>query len=244
MKTIGILGGSSDVATGEYYKLINAGVKARLGGYNTGEIIIVSMNFGEVERIVNKGLWEEGITYSRDKAKRLESARADFVICVSNTLHRIQEEYMRDISIPLLHIVDPTAAAIKAAGLKKVLLLGTKPTMSASFLSDRYADKFHIETMVPTEAEQDYINVVIFDELTQFRFLDESRKGYLKIVADAVENGAQGVILGCTEIGLLIKQSDCPKVPFFEPLKLHAEAAVKVALDDRPATESIEHIAD
>ena len=243
MKNIGILGGSSDVATVEYYKLINAGVKARLGGYNTGEIIMVSMNFGEIERIVHGNLWDEGLVYSQDKVKRLEAAGADFVICVSNTLHRIAEKFMHDIKIPLLHIVDPTAMSIKSAGLSKVALLGTKSTMSASFMRERYANHFGIETIVPTDEEQDYINGVIFNQLTQYQIKDDSRQGYLKIIQRLCTEGAQGIILGCTEIGLLVKQSDCPETPVFEPLHLHSEAAVTIALDGKLIEESLKAFA-
>lgn len=239
MKTIGILGGSSDVATVEYYKIVNATVKARLGGRNTGEIVMVSMNFGEVDRIVNGDLWDEGTAYFREKAERIESARADFIICVSNTLHRIAEDALTRVKIPLLHIADPTAAAINAAGFTKIALLGTKPTMAASFMRDKYLNDWGIETLVPSEEDQDFINVVIFDELTQYQFKDESRKRYLSIVNGLRQQGAQGVILGCTEIGLLIRQSDCPDLPFFEPLRLHAEAAVTVALDEEPVSRSI-----
>ena len=240
MKTIGVIGGSSDVATVEYYKLINAGVKSRLGGHNTAEIVVASMNFGEVDRLVNGNLWEEGVVYLHDKAKRLEAARADFVISVSNTWHRIHKEFMADISIPLLHIVDPTAIAIRSAGHQKVLLLGTKATMSQSFLRDRYADKFQITTVVPSENDQDYINEVIFNELTQSQFKDASRQGFLKVIDKARQEEAEGAILGCTEIGLLVKQSDCPGMPLFDPLVLHAEAAVRVALKEGPAEQIID----
>ena len=140
---------------------------------------------------------------------------------------------MRDIQTPLLHIVDPTAKAILAAGIHKVLLLGTKSTMSAMWMRDMYTKRFGIETVVPDIEDQDYINDVIFNELTQNSFTNDSKQGYLKIVNKLChgQGGGQGVILGCTEIGFLIKQPDCPSIPFFDPLKLHAEAAVEMALD-------------
>ena len=141
---------------------------------------------------------------------------------------------MRDLKTPLLHIFDPTAQSIVAAGIKRVLLLGTKSTMSAMWMRDMYTERFDIETVVPDAEDQDYINAVIFDELTQGSFKHESKQGYLGIVNKLCDgqDGAKGVILGCTEIGLLITQSDCPNIPFFDPLKLHAEAAVKMALDE------------
>ena len=140
---------------------------------------------------------------------------------------------MRDIETPLLHIVDPTAKAIMAASVNKVLLLGTKSTMSAVWMRDMYTERFGIETIVPDTEDQDYIDDIIFNELTQGLFTDASKEGYLKIVNKLChsQGGGQGVILGCTEIGFLIKQLDCPNTPFFDPLKLHAEAAVEMALD-------------
>lgn len=140
---------------------------------------------------------------------------------------------MKGVEVPLLHIVDPTAKAILAAGLKMILLLGTKATMSLTFMRNMY-EGFGIETMVPSDVDQNYINDVIFDELTQNSFKDHSRQGYLKIIKKGYQEGAQGVILGCTEIGFLVKQSDCLELPLFDPLKLHAQAAVHMALNDGP----------
>ena len=153
------------------------------------------------------------------------------MLCVSNTWHKI--DFMKGIDIPLLHIVDPTAKAIQAAGIKRVLLLGTKATMSAKWMRDMYTTRFGIETVVPDDRDQSYINDVIFNELTQNSFTEESRQGYLKIVDKLChgEAAANGVILGCTEIGFLIKQGDSQGVEYFDPLKLHAEAAVNLALN-------------
>ena len=231
MKTIGIIGGSSAVATVEYYKLINAGIQERLGGLSTGEIIINSMNFAEVDRIVNNNLWDEGSVYLNGKAKSLERAGADFIICVSNTWHKIALEFMKDVSIPLLHIVDPTGEAIKKAGLKKVALLGTQATMSARFHPDRYAELYGLEVIVPTPEEQIYINTVIFNELSQANFKPTSKAEYLKIVDSLAGRGCQGVILGCTEIGLLLNQADRPMFPMFDSMVIHANAAVSMMLD-------------
>ncbi len=232
MKTIGILGGASPVATVEYYKLVNAGIQARLGGYNTGEIIIASMNFATVERMVREDRWAEGAVYLNAKAKSLERAGADFILCVANTMHKTADAWMEGVNVPLLHIVDPTGAAIQAATLTKVALLGTKPTMSAAFLRDRYTRKYGIEILVPSEAEQAYINTLIFTEFSQNRFTEEAKTGYLRIVDRLAEEGAQGVILGCTEIGLLINQADRPALPMFDSMVLHAEAAVGMALEE------------
>ena len=232
MKTIGIIGGSSPVATIEYYKLINAGIQKRLGGVASGEIIINSMNFGEVYRIVSNNQWEEGTAYLNVKAKSLERAGADFIISVSNTWHKVADGFMKDVQLPFLHIVDPTGDQIKYAGLKKVGLLGTKATMSGTFLMDRYAERYGIEVIVPTPEEQERIDTIIFTELSQFNFKPESKTQYLKIVDSLAKQGAQGIVLGCTEIGLLINQADRPNVPMFDSMVLHAEAAVKMMLEE------------
>lgn len=242
MKTIGILGGASNVATAEYYGLINEEVRKRLGGNNTGEMVIANMNWAEVVRIVEGDLWEEGSLYLHDKAKRLESARSDFIICVANTMHRMASDFMKDIKIPLLHIADPTAVAIRRQGFSKLLLLGTKPTMSATFMRDRYRDLFQIEMIVPNEEDQNFINKVIFEELSRRNFRPESKERYLQIVEAYAQEGAQGLILACTEIQLLISQEDMPQLPFFDVLRLHVEAAVEVALDSRSAAESIQDL--
>ena len=160
------------------------------------------------------------------------TAGVDFILCVSNTWHRIN--FMKDVATPLLHIVDPTAKTVLAAGLNKILLLGTKSTMAVMWMREMYTERFGIETMVPSNEDQNYINGVIFNELTQNQFRDESRRQYLSIIKKACQEGAQGVILGCTEIGLLVKQLDCPELPLFDPLKLHADAAVEMALSDGP----------
>lgn len=232
MKTVGIIGGSTDLATAEYYKLINAGVRARLGGLNTARIIINSMNFADSAHYVQNDLWEEGGQMVGEMAQSLERAGADFILCVSNTWHRTADIFMKGLSIPLLHIVDPTAQAIKAANLTKVLLLGTKATMSSSYLRDQYREKFGIDAIVPSPAQQDVVDSIIFDELAKSIFTESSRQKYLDIIDDLQRTqGVQGVILGCTEIPLLINQSDRPALPMFDTLKLHAEEAARMAVE-------------
>ncbi|HEX3683305.1 MAG TPA: aspartate/glutamate racemase family protein [Bryobacteraceae bacterium] len=230
MKTIGILGGSSDQATAEYYSRINKAVNARLGGWHTGQILIYSMDFATSEHFVRNNLWEEAAEYLADKAQRLERAGADLLICVSNTLHRVADRIASSVGIPFLHIADPTAAAICAAGLHRVALLGTKPVMSLDYLQRRYRDKFGIEILVPPEPEQDELDRIIFDELCRGVFTPSSKAAYLNAVDALHARGAQGVILGCTEIPLLIDQQDRPDVPMFNTLALHVEAAVQIAL--------------
>lgn len=230
MKRIGILGGSSDQATAEYYRRLNAAVNARLGGWNTAELLISSMNFALAEAWVRSEDWIAAARYLTERAEALERAGADLVLCVSNTLHRVADEFTARLRVPFLHIVDPTAAAIRAAGLRRVGLLGTKPVMSTDYIKRRYAERFGVEVLVPSAAEQDALDRIIFDELCRGRFPAESKARYLANVDALVAAGASGVILGCTEIPLLIGQHDRPGVPMFDTVALHVEAAVALAL--------------
>ncbi|KAH6648052.1 Asp/Glu/hydantoin racemase [Truncatella angustata] len=203
MKTIGIIGGSTDIATAEYYNLINKHVREELGGLHTGEIIINSMDLARSAHYVHNGLWDEGADYLHGKAQSLVRAGADFIICVSNTWHRVSDKFMAGIDVPLLHIAEPTAKAIKEQGLQRVALLGTKATMSSPYLPDLFANQYGLDIIVPKEEDQDLIDNVIFQELSYAQFTDKARKEYLTIMDELVSGGAQGVILGCTEIGLL-----------------------------------------
>ena len=231
MKTIGIIGGSTDLSTAEYYKIINARVRKELGGFHTGEIIINSMDCGVITYYTHQEMWQEGAEYMHSNAQSLERAGADFIISVSNTWHRMAEVYMKGIKIPLLHIADPTAEAIKQLNLNTVALLGTKATMSSTYLINYFLAHHSIKVISPEEQQQDYVSDIVFNELAHSKFTDESRKGYLAIIDDMVTNkGVEGVILGCTEIPLLISQVDRPNVPMFNTLELHAEAAAVRAL--------------
>ncbi|ATY58985.1 aspartate racemase [Cordyceps militaris] len=222
MKTIGIIGGSTDIATVEYYKIINATVREQLGGLHTGEIIINSMDLARSAHYVRHSLWDEGGAYLATKAQSLERAGADFLLVVSNTWHRASPVFMAGVSIPLLHIADPTAAAIRAQGLSKVILLGTKATMGTPYWAEEFKAR-GVVVVVPNEAEQTLID----------DFRDESRQRYLEIVDRLVrEEGAQGVVLGCTEIPLLVRQKDRPGVPMFDTLTLHAKAAALMAVEE------------
>lgn len=230
MKTVGIIGGSTHIATVEYYNLINKHVREELGGLNTGEIIINSMNLERSAHFVHNELWDEGAEYLHGKAQSLVRAGADFIICVSNTWHRVSDKFMAGIDIPLLHIAEPTAKAIKEKGLQKLALLGTKATMSSPYLPELFAREYGLDIIVPKEEDQDLIDRVIFEEMSYERFTDESRDAYLKIIDGLVTRGAQGVILGCTEIGLLVSQSDRPDIPMIDTLRLHAKAAAMKAV--------------
>jgi aspartate racemase len=232
MKTIGVLGGMSPTATAEYYRLINERVNRRLGGWNSAEIIISSVNFARIEQCVRNQLWTETAAYLATKAQGLERAGADFLLCASNTMHRVSDDFMAGVRIPLLHIVDPTGEAIRARGLTKVGLLGTRPVMASSYLSARYADKFGVETLVPDAEEQSIVDRIIFDELVHRVLEPESKRAYLDIIDRLQARGAQGLILGCTEIFLLISQSDRPDFPLFDTTNLHVDAAVAMAFGD------------
>ncbi len=232
MKTIGVLGGMSQTATAEYYRLINQRVNERLGGWNAAEMIISSVNFARIEHCVRNQLWNEGGAYLAAKAQGLERAGADFILCASNTMHRVSDAFMAGLRIPLLHIVDPTGAAIRAAGLKRVGLLGTRPVMASSYLSARYAERFGVETLVPDADEQAVVDKIIFDELVHRVLEPQSKQVYLDIIDRLRARGAQGLILGCTEIFLLVSQSDRPDFPMFDTTALHVDAAVRMALGD------------
>jgi aspartate racemase len=230
MKRIGILGGSSDQSTAEYYRLLNRAVNERLGGWNTAELLVNSMNFATAERCVRNGLWDEVGAYLAERAVALERAGAELLICVSNTLHRAAPTFTAQLTIPFLHIGDPTGEAIRAAGLTRVALLGTKQVMSGDHLRRHFEERFGLEVMVPTEAEQVDVDRVIFDELCRGVFDAGSKARYLAVIDRLRGEGAEGVILGCTEIPLLVSQEDRPGFPMFNTTALHVDAAVDMAL--------------
>ncbi len=240
-KTIGVLGGMSNQATGHYYRLLNEGLNGRLGGWDNGEIVIVSVNFGNIEHFVRHGLWSEAETYLGEKLDRLEQAGVDLILCVSNTMHRVMEPLMAARQTPFLHIADPTGAAMKAAGLTRVALLGTQPTMRSETLAARFRDRFGIEVMSPSDPDQAVIDRIIFDELVRGTIRPASKSDYLRVVDHLRRAGAQGVILGCTEIFLLIGPDDLPGFPVFDTTALHVEAAIDFVLrpeDISPAIRS------
>jgi aspartate racemase len=230
MKRIGILGGSSDQATADYYRRLNAAVNARLGGWNTAELLINSMNFAFVTDCIRSERWDDVAAYLAERSRALEQAGCDLLLCVSNTLHRVAPVFTAGLKIPFLHIADPTAAAIKARGLDHIALFGTRPVMATDFMTGYYRAKFGIDILVPSPAEQDTIDRIIFDELCKGAFLDGSRRTYLDIAARMHHAGAEGLILGCTEIPLLIGQKDMPNFPMLDTVALHVEAAVNFAL--------------
>ncbi|MFC4700278.1 aspartate/glutamate racemase family protein [Glaciecola siphonariae] len=230
IKTIGILGGMSDKATMEYYRFINQKINARLGGWEIGETLIQGCNFGNIEYYVRNNAWDEARAYVEEKAKLAQAGGADVLVCVSNTMHKVLDKMPELLDIPFIHITTPTAQAIVSKGLKKIALLGTKPVMQADYIKDEYA-KYGIEIIVPSEAEQLEIDRIIFDELVKGTISEKSRQYYVQVSESlAKEHGAQGVILGCTEIFLLIGQQDLQNMTVFNTTELHVDAAVEYAL--------------
>ena len=233
MKTIGIIGGVSWVSSLEYYRLMNEIVGRELGGLHSAKILMYSIEFDEFskeERLAGEGNWEPLKATMIDAAKRLERGGADFIVIASNTMNSTADVIEANVGIPVLRIMDATGEAVKKSGIKTVALLGTKYTMSQDFYKHRLESQFGLKVVVPNESEQDYINRVIFDELCAGKFYAGSKKQYIRIINRLIkEEGVQGVILGCTEIPLLIKQRDV-RAPVFDTTKIHSEAAVRFAL--------------
>lgn len=220
----------SDTATADYYRLINARLNARYGGWDNAEMVILSVNFGNIEYFVRNGLWDAARNYLAEKVDRLERAGVDLVICATNTMHRVVAPIMAGRRTPFIHIVDPTGAAVRAAGLTRVALLGTAATMGSIDIAQRYAELFGVEVIAPADADAAVVDRIIFDELVRRDIRPGSRAEYLRVIDVLRAEGAQGVILGCTEICLLIGQEDLPDYPVFDTTALHVEAAVAFAL--------------
>ncbi len=233
VKTIGIIGGVSWASSIEYYRLMNEMVRDTLGGVHSAQILMFSIEFGEFsrqERLADKGDWTLMTQTMVDAAQRLKRGGADFIVIASNTLNSLADHIEKAVGIPVIHIADATGKKVREKGVRTVLLLGTKYTMEQPFYRERL-EKYGIKVITPNEKERDYINTVIFDELCANRIKNESKRGFMKIINRLQkEEGAQGVILGCTEIPLLIKQEDVD-MPVFDTTAIHSEAAVKYSLN-------------
>jgi aspartate racemase len=228
MKTIGLIGGMSWESSAQYYAIINRAVRDRLGGSHSAKILMHSLDFGEIERLQHDGDWSSLTVQMVDVAKRIQAGGADFVLICSNTMHLMADAMAAEIDIPLLHVVDQTSAAIVKEGLKRVGLLGTAFTMERPFYRDRLAAA-GLEVLIPSEADRREVHRVIYEELVAGKFEPISRQIYREVIARLVERGAQAIVLGCTEIMLLVDQSDSA-VPLFDTTRLHALAAVDLAL--------------
>ncbi len=215
----------------EYYRIINERIREKLGGLHSAKSLLYSVDFEEVEKLQRLGKWGEATKIMIDAAKRIELGGADFVVICTNTMHRMAEEMQQSIKIPILHIADATAEKIKAAGYKKVGLLGTKFTMEEQFYKGRLIEKYDMEVLIPDEAERLYVHDVIYRELCLGIVQQNSKNMFKAIIENLSKKGVQAVILGCTEIPLLIKQEDV-SVPLFDTTRIHAEAAVDFALAD------------
>lgn len=227
MKVIGLLGGMSWESSVEYYRIINEEVKRRLGGLHSAKCILYSVDFAEIERCQSEGDWRKAGEILAEGAVSLEKAGADFIVICTNTMHKVIDAIQENIAIPILHIADATAAEIKETGIDTVGLLGTQYTMEQDFYKSRL-EANGIKVIVPNAVEREMVNRVIFDELCLGKVLESSRTEYKKVINNLIKNGAEGIILGCTEIGLLIKQGDAV-VPLFDTTSIHAIAAVNKA---------------
>jgi aspartate racemase len=233
MKTIGVLGGMSSVASAEYYRRINEGVNKHRGGHAAAEVVLYSVDFAVIEGFIRDEQWDQAARYLAERARRLQRAGAEFLVLATNTMHRVAGELQHAIGIPLIHIVDPTADAATADGVNTVGLLGTAPVMEADFYRARFAD-FGFEVLVPAERDRAIVHRVIFEELTHGIVEDHSRQEYLRIMGDLVARGAQGIVLGCTEISLLVAPENMPDTALYDTTALHVDRAVRISLGLHP----------
>jgi len=238
MKTIGLLGGMSWESTETYYRLINEGVKKRLGGLHSAKICLYSVDFEEIERLQHAGDWEGMARILIEAAQRIEAGGADFLLICTNTMHKVAPEIEAQINIPILHIADATAERVRSQGINTVGLLGTNFTMEQKFYTGRLREKYGIEVLIPSAPERQIIHSVIYQELCLGKILAASRSKYLRIINQLAAQGAEAIILGCTEIPLLIQQEHT-SIPLFDTTEIHAAKAVGTALleeeDKNPA---------
>ena len=230
MKTIGLIGGMSWESSLEYYRVLNETVRQRLGGLHSAQCLMYSVDFAEIELLQREDRWDEAAQQMIAAGQRLERGGADFVVLCTNTMHKLADELQANIGIPLLHIADATAQQIRAAGLDRIGLLGTRFTMEHDFYKGRLVERYGLQVLVPDEPGRETVHRVIYDELCLGIVRPDSRAEYGQIMDKLVKTGAQGIILGCTEIELLVQPGD-GGVPLFPTTKIHALAAVDYALE-------------
>lgn len=233
-QVIGLIGGMSWKSSAEYYRLINEGVRTQLGGLHSACCLMWSFDFADIEALQRTDRWDEAAALMVDAAQRLERGGADFLVIATNTMHIAAPQVQAATSLPLLHIADPTARRIKAAGLRRVGLLGTAFTMEQDFYKGRLAQEHGLEVLVPEAPDRATVHRIIYEELVQGQIRDASRQAYRQVIERLVARGAEAIILGCTEIMLLVAAEDSP-VPLFDTTGLHAEAAVARALRQESA---------
>jgi aspartate racemase len=229
MKTIGLIGGMSWESSAEYYRMINQLIKVQLGGLHSAKCVLVSVDFAEIEILQRQGRWAEAGAILTAAARSLEAGGADFIVLCTNTMHKQAQDIQANTTIPFLHIADATAQRVLQAGIQKIGLLGTRFTMEEDFYRGRLSENYGLQVLVPDADAREIIHRVIYDELVLGRIEPASKAQYLAIIQQLEQQGAQGVILGCTEIGLLVQQEDC-RLPLFDTTRIHAEAAVAYAL--------------
>ena len=230
MKTIGLIGGMSWESTVTYYQIINETVKEQLGGLHSAKCVLYSVDFEEIEKCQARGDWDRSAEILTEAARSLEKAGADFILICTNTMHKIAPQVAAGISVPLVHIAEMTAVELKKAGIRTVGLLGTKYTMLQDFYKQVLRDN-DIEVLIPEDKDVELVNRVIYDELCLGQVKPESRKEYLRIIDGLSARGAQGIILGCTEIGLLVRQTDTV-IPLFDTAQIHARSAALKAIQE------------
>ena len=231
MKTIGMIGGMSWESSIEYYRIINETVRTELGGLHSAKSIMVSVEFAEIEALQHQDRWDEAAQILIAAAHSLESGGAAFAIICTNTMHKLYDKIQKSVRIPLLHIADATAQLIKAQGIQKIALLGTRFTMEENFYKERLIENYGLDVIIPGAQDREIVHRIIYDELCAGIVQLDSKQKYADIIRRLAKEGAAGIILGCTEIGLLVKQEDSP-VPLFDTTEIHARAAVKYALVD------------
>jgi aspartate racemase len=229
MKLIGLIGGMSWESSAEYYRLINEETRARLGGMHSAPIVLYSFDFAEIEELQMAGAWGQASGKLAGAALTLERAGAEVLVLCTNTMHRLISDIEAVVTVPLIHITDPTGEAVRVAGLERVGLLGTRYTMEGEFYRRRLEQRHGLGVLIPDEPDRSVVHEVIYQELVVGEIRGESRRRYRKAILDLVDRGAEAIILGCTEIGLLIGSEDAP-VPIFDTTRLHAQAAVEAAL--------------
>jgi len=232
MKTIGLIGGMSWESSIEYYRIINEVTCDKLGGLHSAKSVMVSVDFAPIEEMQKQNRWDEATEIMIATACQVESAGADFLLIATNTMHKMYDAVQAALEIPILHIADATALKVKECGLEKVGLLGTIYTMEQDFYKGRLSDNFGLRVLVPGKTDREIVNRIIFDELVLGKINPESKAEYIRIIANLVDMGAQGIILGCTEIPLLVDPIDVP-LPTFDTTYIHAEMAVEFALGER-----------
>lgn len=229
MKTIGLIGGMSWESSSAYYRIINETVKTRLGGFHSAKSLMYSVDFAEVETFQRENKWADAAQLLVAAAKSLQNGGADCIVLCTNTMHKVADEIQASVRLPFLHIADATAQRIKDAGIGKVGLLGTRFTMDQDFYKGRLSQQHGLTVSVPDAPDREIVHRIIYEELVLGEIRQPSKEQYIRIIEQLTRAGAEAIILGCTEIGLLISQQDCP-LPLFDTARIHAEAAVEFAL--------------